>query len=87
MGAYTMSDRASWLNFGNKGDLAMLFAGDPVLFNQYALIPVNPALHPHVKTNAVIVLESWLTGARAATLINSYEINGEALFTFNASPR
>lgn len=38
MNAYIMSDRASWLNFGNKGDLALLFAGDPILFNQYAYI-------------------------------------------------
>ena len=33
MNAYIMSDRASWLKFGNKGDLKLLFSGDPVLFN------------------------------------------------------
>ncbi|WP_299883068.1 substrate-binding domain-containing protein [uncultured Sulfitobacter sp.] len=84
MNAYIMSDRASWLNFGNKGDLALLFAGDPVLFNQYAYLPVNPTRHPHVKNDLVMQLEGWLTSPRAATLINSYTINGETLFTFNA---
>jgi tungstate transport system substrate-binding protein len=84
MDAYIMADRASWLNFGNKADLELLFSGDPVLFNQYAYIPVNPTLHPHVKNDVALQLENWLTGERAATLINGYTINGETLFTFNA---
>ena len=84
MNAYVMSDRASWLNFANKGDLSILFAGDPVLFNQYAYIPINPARHPHVKQRLARQLEQWLVGDTARKLINTYEINGERLFTFNA---
>lgn len=86
MNAYVMADRASWLNFGNKGELALLFAGDPALFNQYAYLPVDPTRHPHVKFNLVMALEKWLVGDKAAELISAYEINGEALFTFNAEP-
>lgn len=86
MNAYTLSDRASWLNFGNKGDLALLYAGDPALFNQYAYIPVNPARWPHVKNGAAGQLEDWLVSDKAAELINTYTINGQALFTFNALP-
>ena len=86
MDAYILSDRASWLNFGNKGDLALLFAGDPHLFNQYAYLPVNPAKHGHVKADLAVKLEAWLTSERAAELINSYMIDGEVLFVFNASP-
>ncbi|WP_299629433.1 substrate-binding domain-containing protein [uncultured Tateyamaria sp.] len=82
--AYIMSDRASWLNFGNKGGLALLFSGDPVLFNQYAFLPVDPARHPHVKAELVTKLEDWLTSPRAAELINGYTIDGETLFVFNA---
>ncbi|MDX1785378.1 MAG: substrate-binding domain-containing protein [Roseovarius sp.] len=84
MNAYILADRASWLNFGNKGDLALLFAGDPVLFNQYAYLPVNPAKHPHVKAELAVELEEWLTSPRAATLIDGYRVAGEQLFTFNA---
>ncbi|MCF6444240.1 substrate-binding domain-containing protein [Nereida sp. MMG025] len=82
--AYIMSDRASWLNFGNKGNLDLLFAGDPVLFNQYAYLPVNPALHDHVKADLTAQLETWLTSQKAADLINGYTIDGEGLFVFNA---
>lgn len=84
--AYILSDRASWLKFGNKGDLALLFEGDPVLFNQYAYLPVNPAVHGHVANDLANALEGWLVSERAATLINGYEIDGEKLFFFNATP-
>ena len=84
MDAYIMSDRASWLNFGNKGDLALLYSGDPVLFNQYAFLPVNPDKHPHARADLAAKLEAWLVSATAKDLINSYKINGETLFVFNA---
>ncbi|MFK7838451.1 MAG: substrate-binding domain-containing protein [Sulfitobacter sp.] len=84
LGAYIMSDRASWLNFANKGNLALLFAGDPVLFNQYAYLPVNVARHPHVNAQAAATLEEWLVSQTARDLINSYVVAGERLFTFNA---
>ncbi|KAA8608871.1 sulfate ABC transporter substrate-binding protein [Salipiger aestuarii] len=84
MNGYILSDRASWLNFGNKADLALLFAGDPVLFNQYAYLPVNSERHAHVQTDLVNKLEAWLVSDRARDLIDSYRIGGEQLFVFNA---
>ncbi|MDP4032463.1 MAG: substrate-binding domain-containing protein [Pseudorhodobacter sp.] len=86
MNAYILSDRASWLNFGNKADLALLFAGDPAIFNQYAYLPVNPEKHPHVKAAAAVRLEAWLTSDTAKALINGYRLAGEQLFVFNAQP-
>jgi tungstate transport system substrate-binding protein len=84
MNAYILADRASWLNFGNKRDLALLFEGDTALFNQYAYLPVNPALHAHVAADEAAALEDWLTSPRAEALINGYAIGGEQLFVFNA---
>lgn len=84
--AYILADRASWLNFGNKAGLALLYAGDPALFNQYAFIAVNPERHSHVRNDLALQLEEWLASPRAAELINSYTINGETLFIFNAKP-
>lgn len=85
MDAYIMTDRASWLNFGNKRTLTLLFEGDPELFNQYAYIPVNPEKHPHAKIDQALRLEEWLTSVRAQDLIDGYTINGETTFVFNAS--
>ncbi|WP_370402155.1 substrate-binding domain-containing protein [Sulfitobacter sp. JB4-11] len=82
--AYILADRASWLNFGNKGTLALLFAGDPALFNQYAYLPISKDRHAHVNAVAALALEDWLTGSKAEALINGYQIDGEGLFVFNA---
>ena len=87
MGAYLISDRASWLNFGRKKNLKLLYAGDPILFNQYAYLPVNPERHPHAKRAAPARLENWLAGPRARVLIDGYRLGGERLFTHNAKPR
>ncbi|QMU60070.1 MAG: sulfate ABC transporter substrate-binding protein [Boseongicola sp.] len=84
MNAYILADRASWLNFGNRGDLALLFEGDPALFNQYAFLPADPDMHSHVNIEAAIKLEEWLVSAKGQALIGSYEIDGETLFTPNA---
>lgn len=84
--AYIISDRASWLNFGNKSGLALLFSGDPELFNQYAYLPVSAERHPHVQSGAVQQLEDWLTSATGQQLIDGYLIDDEKLFTFNATP-
>jgi len=83
MNAYIL---AGWLNFANKGELAIAFEGDPVLFNQYALLPVSPARHPYVKAAAVAALEDWLTSDIAKALIEGYAIQGQKLFVFNAEP-
>jgi len=84
MNAYLMSDRASWLKFGNKGNLILLFSGDPVLFNQYAYLPINPQKHGHVKIDEAKKLEAWLTSEKAKKLIGEYKIGEETLFTPNA---
>ncbi|MDJ1007077.1 MAG: substrate-binding domain-containing protein [Paracoccaceae bacterium] len=87
MDAYILSDRASWLNFGNKGGLDLLFAGDPALFNQYAFLPVDPKRHRHVAFDAALRFEEWLASQPIQTLIGAYEIDGESLFVPNAGPR
>ena len=86
LGAYILSDRASWLNFGNKDGMALLFAGDPVLFNQYAYLPVSEAAHPHVNARGAARLEAWLASPAAQAAIDGYEIGGERVFRFNAAP-
>ena len=85
LNAYVLSDRASWLSFGNKGGLVLLYQGDPALFNQYAYLPINPSKNSHIRNDLAIQLEGWLTSQKASTLIDDYQIAGEKLFTFNAS--
>ncbi len=84
MDAYILSDRASWLKFANKRSLALLYSGDPRLFNQYAYLPVNPEKHPHVAYREARTLERWLVSSRGQALIADYKIDGQTLFVPNA---
>jgi tungstate transport system substrate-binding protein len=88
MGAYILADRGTWLNFRNRGDLAVLVEGDAQLFNQYGVILVNPARHPAVKQELGRTFIEWLVGPKGQATIADYKIGGEQLFFPNAeTPR
>ncbi len=84
MNAYALTDRATWLNFKNRGDLVILVEGDKRLFNQYGVMLVNPARHPHVKKEAGQQFIDWLVSPEGQQAIAGYKINGEQLFFPNA---
>lgn len=84
-GGYVMSDRGTWLNFKNRGDLAVLVEGDKRLFNQYGVMLVSAAKHPQVKTAESQQFIDWVTGAAGQAVIASYKIGGEQLFFPNAT--
>ena len=84
MGAYAMTDRATWIAFQNKGDFGIMVAGDERLFNQYGVILVNPEKHPRVKAEDGQAFIDWLTGKEGQAAIAAYERGGEQLFFPNA---
>jgi tungstate transport system substrate-binding protein len=83
-GAYVLADRGTWLSFKNRGDLAVLVEGDSKLFNQYGVMLVNPAKHPHVKVADGQKFVDWVVSAPGQSAIASYKIGGEQLFFPNA---
>jgi tungstate transport system substrate-binding protein len=85
MNAYILSDRGTWLNFRNRGELDILVQGDERLFNQYGVILVNPQRHAHVKTEMGRAFIAWLTGPDGQRAIADYKIGGEQLFFPNAA--
>ncbi len=84
MGAYTLTDRATWLSFGNRGDLEILVEGDPRLFNQYGVILVNPERHPKTRANAGQRFIDWLTGPDGQAAIADFRLEGQQVFFPNA---
>jgi len=83
--AYVLSDRGTWLNFKNRGDLGIVVEGDKQLFNQYGVIVVNPAKHPHVKKELAQAFSDWVVSRDGQAAIASYKIGGEQLFFPNAN--
>lgn len=86
MGAYVLTDRATWIAFNNKQDLAIAVEGDEHLFNQYGVMLVNPQKHPGVKAAAGQKFIDWLIGPQGQKAIADYRIDGQQLFFPNASP-
>ena len=84
LNAYVLSDRATWLGFANKRGHRVLFEGDPRLFNQYAVIPVNPLRHPHVRAEAADEFAEWLVSTAGQTAIASFRIHNSQVFHPNA---
>jgi tungstate transport system substrate-binding protein len=83
--AYVLADRGTWLNFKNRADLAVLVQGDSKLFNQYGVMVVNPAKHPHVKAAQAQKFVDWVVSAAGQNAIANYKIGGEQVFFPNAA--
>ena len=84
-GAYVLADRGTWLNFKNRADLAVLVEGDTRLFNQYGVMVVNPARHPHVKAQDAQKFVDWVVSPAGQTAIANYKLGGDQLFFPNAA--
>jgi tungstate transport system substrate-binding protein len=80
MGAYVLTDRATWSSFKNRGEYKIAVEGDPKLFNQYGVILVNPAKHPKVKKAEGQAFIDWLLSTEGQNTIKSFKINGEQQF-------
>ena len=84
MHGYILADRGTWLNFKNRGELTILVEGDNKLFNQYGIMLVNPAKHPHVKKDLGDAFIAWVISPEGQKAIADYKIGGEQLFFPNA---
>jgi tungstate transport system substrate-binding protein len=86
MGAYVLTDRATWISFKNKGNFEILVEGDKALFNQYGVILINPEKCPNVKADLGQAFIDWLLSAKGQNVIRAYQLDGQQLFFPNADP-
>ncbi|MBT2787399.1 MULTISPECIES: substrate-binding domain-containing protein [unclassified Halomonas] len=84
MGAYTFTDRATWVAFENPQDLTLLFEGDEALFNQYGSLLLSAERHPHLKHDLAAQWHEWLVSDEGQQAIADYEVDGQQLFFPNA---
>jgi tungstate transport system substrate-binding protein len=80
MGGYTLTDRASWVSFGNKAGLQLLVEGDTRMHNPYSIIVVNPGRHPHVHAVEAQAFADWLISEQGQQAIAAYRVDGQQLF-------
>ena len=85
MAAYTLTDRATWIAFANKADFKIIVEGDKRLFNQYGIVLVNPAKHPHIKQAEANRFITWLLSTKGQAAIAAFKRDGQQLFFPNAT--
>lgn len=81
--AYTLTDRGTWLatKDNDKLEMVIVLEGDPVLFNQYGVMAVNPEKHKHVKYKEAMEFINWLISKDGQQAIASFkDKQGNPLF-------
>ena len=87
VGAYTLTDRGTFVAYKSRIGLDILVAGDPRLANPYGIIAVNPKRHPDINVDGAAALIDWITSAEGVKLITAFKVNGEQLFFPGVPPR
>jgi len=82
--AYTLADRGTYLAYRGDIDLEVAVEGDPLLFNPYAVIAVDPEMHSHVKRDLAQELIDYVTSDEGQEIIGNYRVEGEQLFVPDA---
>ncbi len=83
MGAFTLTDRGTWISFKNKSDFEIIVEGADILHNQYGVVVATPKNQEPSKRQNAIIFCDWLLSEAGRAQINSFAINGEQLFYAN----
>lgn len=83
LGAYALTDRATWVKYGNKQNHTILVEGDPPLFNQYGVMVVSAKKCPNTKVEQAQKFVDWLISPDGQKAISSYRLEGEQMFFAN----
>ncbi len=80
LGAYTLTDRGTWLSYQDKVNLQLLYQGDVSLFNPYGIIAVNPERYTDINIVGANALIRWLRSKQGQQLIGQFKKHGQTLF-------
>ena len=87
--AYTLSDRATYLARTLEGiNLEILVEGDPLLFNPYGVMTVNPEKSDLIKADLANTFIDWLVSVDTQSMIADFGVAefGTPLFTPDSGP-
>jgi tungstate transport system substrate-binding protein len=80
--AYTLSDRGTFLSLEDELELVILYEGDPILFNNYHVMNVNPEKWPDVNSEGAQAFNAFCISPEAQGFLNEFGVEeyGEQLF-------
>lgn len=84
--AYTMSDRATYLSLSEVVELNVIVEGDPILFNQYGVMAVDPNKNEMINNAGANAFIEWLLSQDTQSMISEFGVEkyGQPLFIPNA---
>lgn len=85
LGAYTLTDRGTWLGYKDKVELRLLYQDDSMLFNPYGIIAVNPQRYADINHSGATALINWMISKKGQQLIGQYKKFNQLLFTPSAN--
>ncbi len=87
MNAYTMADRATYLSMSKNVDVEVIVEGDPILFNQYGIMAVNPTKNKEINNEGASAFIEWILSDETQKSISGFGIEefGQPLFVPNAN--
>ena len=80
LSAYTLADRSTWISFNNRDNLVIVKENDPLLYNYYSVILVNPKRWSKINSQDARSFYQWLLSPQSLALIKSFNIRGLQLF-------
>lgn len=85
MGAYTLTDRGTFIAMRKNLDLEIVVegpvkGGDPLLMNPYGVMAVNPARFPDRNYVLAMAYIGFLTSPQGQRIIAEFTVEGEPLF-------
>ena len=83
IGAYTLTDRSTWVSFNRKNNLKIICEFKPPLLNQYGIIIVNPSINEELDIESAKLYVNWIISEEGKILINNFKKKGQQLFFFN----
>jgi tungstate transport system substrate-binding protein len=87
LGAYTLTDRATYSAYKAKTGLVIAVEGDRKMFNPYGIIAVNPAKYPQINYKGATQLIDWITSAEGQKAIAAFKVDGQQVFFPSATVR
>jgi len=86
--AYTLTDRATYLAWRDKVELVPMVEGDPLLYNVYHVMEVDPRTAPRRNAAGARALADFFVSAEAQALIAEFGKArfGQSLFVPDAVP-
>jgi tungstate transport system substrate-binding protein len=87
LGAYTLSDRGTFLAHRARVGLEVVVTQVPGLYNPYGIMDVNPAKHPHAKQAEALKLINWIVSNEGQAAIRSLKVDGVSLFLPGLPPK